>query len=150
MDVALRWDVARARADWGVTSGDLAIDPGGLQTAAILSLFTNKRAPPDWVPPAGSSQARGGVWSDTYDGFQLGSWLWLLNRVDIGNVAAFLNKAKDYCLDALQWLVTSGVVATISVTTSLIAPTILGIQVVITEPGGVPQTMNFSWAWQGA
>jgi phage gp46-like protein len=149
MDVALVWDSASGRADWAITSGDLQIDPGGLQTAVILSLFTDKRAPANYVPPAGSPPGRHGVWMDTYQGFQIGSLLWTLNRVAISNSTAFLAQAKDICLDALEWLVTAGVVAAVNVTTSLITPTTLGILVGLTEPDGTTQTFDFGWAWQG-
>ncbi len=150
MDVALIWNPARGRADWAVTSGDLAIDPGGLQTAVILSLFTDARAPANYTPAAGSPTGLRGVWSDTYDGFQLGSLLWTLNRTAISNRTAFLNQAKDICLNALQWLVTAGVVATISVTTAMLTPSALGIWVALTEPNGSSQNISFNWAWQGA
>lgn len=144
------WDTAKFRGDWGVTSGDLQTDPGGLRSAVLLSLFTNKRAPSDWTPTAGSPSGRQGVWSDTYDGFQLGSWLWLLNREFISDSNAVLSRAKDYCLDSLSWLQTSGVVASITVTVGWIASGVMGIVVALTQPQSPPQTFNLSWAWQGA
>jgi phage gp46-like protein len=149
MDIGLTWNPLLYRGDWTVTAGDLVVDPGGLRTAVLLSLFTDRHAPADYVAPAGSPQDPHGYWGDTYEGFQLGSLLWTLNRSVIsGN--NLLNQATDICLDALQWLVAADIVASVSVTCSMISPTVIGIQVVLTQPQSPPQTFNFSWSWQGA
>lgn len=149
MDIYIAWDPAAARGDWDVTSGDLVVDPGGLQTAVLLSLFTDRVAPPDYVPPVGSPAGRRGHWSDTYEPFPIGSWLWLLNRTPISDGAAVLLKGKDYCLLALQWLVDEGVVASAQVTTWWMQPGVMGIRIVIAKPQQPPETFDFSWAWQG-
>jgi phage gp46-like protein len=150
VDIAIIWDAAAFRGDWGVTSGDLVSDPGGLRTAVLLSLFTDRVASPDYVPPAGSPPGRRGWWGDTYEDSPIGSRLWQLNRAVKSGRVDVLNQAKDMCLEALEWLVSEGVVASVTVTTSWMTPNVIGIQVQITAPQSPPQTFNFGWTWQGA
>ncbi len=150
MDIGITWDPARYRGDWTCTAGDLAADPGGLRTAVLLSLFTDRVAQPDYVAPAGSPQGRRGWWGDTYEDSPIGSRLWQLNRSVTSGSTALLNEATDICLEALQWLVTAGAVASVSVICSWASAAAIGIQVTVTAPQSPPQTFNFDWAWQGA
>jgi phage gp46-like protein len=150
MDIAIAWDAANYRGDWTVTSGDLTIDPGGLRTAVLLSLFTDRVAPPDYVAPAGSPQGRRGYWADTYEGFPLGSLLWTLNRRFKSGDNTLLSEATDICLAALQWLIDANIVASVSVTCSWLTSVAIGISVTLTPPQSPPQIFEFGWAWQGA
>jgi phage gp46-like protein len=152
LDIAIVWDAAGFRGDWAVApnGGDLAVDPGGLRSAVLLSLFTDKKAPPGYVPPPGSLADWRGYWGDTYSQFQIGSWLWTLDRSKITDNLTLLNEVEDICSDALQWLITAGVVATVTVTAIFQQPDVIGIQTVLTPPQSPPQTFNFSWAWRGA
>jgi phage gp46-like protein len=150
VDISIDWDPTKFRGDWSVNSGDLTVDPGGLRTAVLLSLFTDRVAASDYVAPAGSSQSRHGWWGDTYEDSPIGSRLWQLNRMSIGDPVAVLNQANNMCLEALQWLIDAGVVSGITVQTSWQTPTALGIAVQVIAPQSPPQTFNFSWAWQGA
>jgi phage gp46-like protein len=150
MDIAIDWDPTKNRGDWTCNAGDLTVDPGGVRTAVILSLFTDRVAQSDYVAPAGSSQNRHGWWGDTYEPSPIGSRLWQLNRTAISDRNTVLNQANDMCLEALQWMVDAGVVSGITVQTSWLTPAALGIAVQVIAPQSPPQTFNFSWAWQGA
>jgi phage gp46-like protein len=149
-DIAVVWDTANFRGDWAVTSGDLALDPGGIRSAVLLSLFTDRVAPPDYTAPAGSPIDRRGWWGDSYDGSLLGSLLWTLDRSKKTDDATLLLQAQDFCQEALKWLITSGAVATVTTTATWLSSTAIGLQINITSPMSPPQTFNFSWAWQGA
>jgi len=150
VDVAVTWNNEQLRGDWIIQNGTFAVD-AGLHTAVLCSLFTNRRAPPDWVPPAGSPPTRGGYFGDTYTKRPLGSWLWLLYRSSVGDRQAVLNKAQNYCQIALQWLIDDGIAASIVVETGWITPGVMGIDITITNPTGPPGIpFSFAWAWQGA
>ena len=48
-DVYLLWDNANAGGDWSLADGDLQTGQD-LETACLVSLFTDKLATPDFVP----------------------------------------------------------------------------------------------------
>ncbi len=115
-----RWQPEIGRGEWALAGVDPA-NPMGLaanrsiETAIILSLFTDRRAPDGWRPEI---QDRRGWWGDgvqpdgeTLD--PLGSWLWLLENeiVSPQNIAL----AKNYAEAALAWLVTDNVAARVEV-----------------------------------
>lgn len=78
-----------------------------LPRAVIISLYSWRRANPDDNAPVMM-----GWWGDTYPtvtGDRIGSRLWLLGREKITNNT--LNRARDYAIEALQWLIDDGVVA---------------------------------------
>lgn len=77
-----------------------------------VSLFSDARAHDDDVLPIGSD--RRGWWADTYnapDAF--GSRLWLLERAVVTQDA--LNRAHDYAVEALAWMVADGLAAAVDV-----------------------------------
>lgn len=150
MDIAIVWDVAHGRGDWGCTPTDLQVDPGGIRSAVLVSLFTDRVASADYVAPPGSQPGRRGWWGDTYESSPIGSRLWQLNRAVKSDAVTLLNRAKDFCLEALQWLVDDGVAATVAVATWWAQPTVIGIAVTIVAPNGTTQKFQFSWAWEGA
>lgn len=150
MDIAIDWDPQAFRGDWNVNAGDLDLDPGGIRSAVLVSLFTWRVASDDYVPPPGEPFDRHGWWADTYEPSPIGSRLWQLNRVKKTDDITLLVRAQNFCLEALQWLLDDGVAATVDVQTSWLTPTAIGIQVVISEPQSPPKTFNFSWAWASA
>lgn len=149
MDIAVTWDSLALRGDWVIKNGGLAID-AGLHTSVLVSLFTNRRAPPDWKPPGGSPQTRGGYFGDSYTRRPLGSWLWLLWRSSVGDEKVTLQQAKRYCEIALQWLIDDGIAATVVIQTGWIKPGVMGITGVITKPDGLTVPFRYPWLWRGA
>lgn len=150
MDIGISWNPRALRGDWTVTSGDLVVDPGGLRSAVLLSLFTDGLAPPDYVPPAGSAPGRRGYWGDSFEALSVGSLLWTLDRSKKSGDLALLNAARDICNTALQWLIDDGVVDTVTVQTIWQQPDVIGIQVTLTKPLSPPNIFNFGWSWLGA
>jgi phage gp46-like protein len=152
MDAAIVWDAAEFRGDWNITSGDLAIG-NDLETAVLISLFTDRIASADYVPPVGSPTDRRGWWGDTYEAqfnySPIGSRLWQLNRAVKTDARAVLNQARDMCNEALQWLLDDQIASAVTVNTAWIASQTLGIAVTITAPSGASQTLKYSWAWKG-
>lgn len=149
MDIALNWDPRSFRADWIIRNGTFLMD-AGLHSVILVSLFTDRTAPPDWVPPAGGSTDRRGWWGDTYGVRPVGSWLWLLNRVKKSDQITIPNRARDYCQLALQWLIDEGIAASVTIQSAWITPDTLGISGVVTRPNGRTVPFSFPWLWMGA
>lgn len=121
-----------------------------LETACLVSLFTDRLATPDFVPTDGTSDRRG-WWADPYNEQPLGSNLWQLERA-IKNRDT-LGTARRYAEAALQWLVDDGVAKQLVVNTGWLGPqtgsTLLGIGIAILKPDGSVTRFTFGWAWQG-
>lgn len=147
-DFKIVWDAENSRGDWALIAGDIATGDD-LESALLLSLFTDREAAPDDVIPDGSNDRRG-WWGD--DGVDddtgpTGSRLWLLSR-RISPTDQTLRDAYDYTVEAIQWLINTNVVARFDVKTQWVKSNMLGISIVAYPPdGSAPQT--FSWAWNG-
>ena len=122
--------------------GTLVMDGGALaqddslDTAIILSLFSDRRAKPDDELPDNSGDRRG-WWGDLVppvEGDQIGSRWWLLRREK--NTQGTLNRAREYALEALQWLVDDGLAATVEVEAEAVRREVLGVRVMVTLPSG--------------
>ena len=144
-DVAIQWNVALGRGDW-VLSGALIETGQDLQTAVLLSLFTDRVAEADDVIPDGTSDRRG-WWGDAGQSYPIGSRLWLLDRAK--GTAETVASARDYIAEALQWLIDDGVVASFEITVEWTAPSQLGAQVVALRNDGTSVPMSFPWVWAG-
>jgi phage gp46-like protein len=147
-DVYILWDNNNAQGDWTLANGDLQTGQD-LETACLVSLFTDKLATPDFVPTDGSSDRRG-WWADPYNDAPLGSNLWQLERAK--KTRDTLALARRYAEEALQWLVDDGVAKQIAVNTAwlgaAVGSTMLGIGIAILKPDGSVTRFTFGWAWQ--
>lgn len=115
-DVALRY--ANQRFDIAYGLGDLASDEG-LETAVLLSLFTDRRVLDEELAP-GETDKRG-WWGDQIAEVPqdlIGSKLWLLDRAAANPETR--NRAEAYAKEALQWLLDDGVAASLNVAATLV------------------------------
>jgi phage gp46-like protein len=149
-DLTTFWNAAEGRGDWALAGPDLA-SGADLETAVVISLFTDRRADADDRIPDGTQDPRG-WWGDAQRTRPLGSKLWLLERAKKTEQTRLA--AKDYVDDALAWLVEDGIAASVETAVAWQdgrAPQgVLGIVVTITEPGGAPpRVFNYEWAWKG-
>lgn len=146
-DILVQWDNVNASGDWALATGDLQTDQD-LETACLVSLFSDRLATPDFVPTDGTSDRRG-WWADLYNDAPLGSNLWQLDRAK--KTRDTLGLARRYAQDALAWLVADGVAASVLVDTRWLGnptgSTMLGIAVAITKPNGTLTRFVFGWAW---
>lgn len=151
-DILIIWDFDTGYGDWNFLDGDIERGLTGfedLQTAVLVSLFTDRYAGPDFVPPDGTGDLRG-WWADTYRGVPLGSRLWTMYRSKKSSSTGPLLEAKGYCQEALQWLIDDGIAASVGVQTFWNTPNSLGINITITEPvSSASHAFNFSYAWAG-
>lgn len=116
-----------------------------LETAILISLFTDREANPGDVIPDGTGDARGWVGDQDQD-YQIGSRLWLLSRAK--QTLETLQRASDYIAEALQWLIDDGVVARFDITVEWTRPSMLGARIVAYSGDGAIVPMNFSWVWK--
>jgi len=154
-------DGAQPTFDWSLLPPSLEGDDG-LETAVILSLFTDRRAEADDVLPDGSDDRRG-WWADAFpdvEGDRIGSRLWLLFREK--DMRSVVNRAREYCIEALQWMLDEGVASKVEVLTGWVdrvsqrvteaksaqsMPGVLGIAIAITRPDGATHKFRFDKFW---
>lgn len=127
--------------DWSLSGSQLE-SGNDLQTAVLISIFTDRIARTDDVIPDGTTDPRG-WWAD--GDVPIGSRLWLLNRAK--QTTETLNRARDYISEALQWLIDDGVALYFDLTCQWIAPGQLGAWLVIHRSDGTNTAMNFGWTW---
>lgn len=127
-------------------SGALLTTGDDLATAILISLFTDRVANPDDVIPDGTSDPRG-WWGDAGETTPIGSRLWLLTREK--QTQETLQRAYDYIVEALQWLIDDGVVAKFDVLVEWTKTSELGAQVVAYKQDGSTVANAYSWAWNG-
>lgn len=133
-------------ADYLLDSLGLAEDEG-LETAVIISLFTDRRANADDVIPDGSTELRG-WFGDAFnddDHDQIGSRLWLLSREK--QLPSVLVRAQQYAQEALQWLIDDGVAQSVEVVASNPRDGILALAVSIYRPLQPVTQFRFDAFW---
>lgn len=117
-----------------------------LDTAVLLSLFTDRTSDPDDpIPP--SSDKRG-FWGDAFplvDGDRWGSRLWTLSRHKV--TVDTLSTAREMCEEALQWMVDDGVVEKVVIQTSWLRNRrgYLAILVQLFKPGQLTPQISGPW-----
>ncbi|MDO8933773.1 MAG: phage GP46 family protein [Rhodocyclaceae bacterium] len=132
-------------ADWLLQQAGLENDDG-LETAVVLSLFSDARAREGDVLPAGADLR--GWWADAYAanvGDRHGSRLWLLARRK--QLPEVLAEAKGYAEEALAWMVADGAASRVEVVASIPRPEWLGLSVAIHRPNGNVVRYRFEALW---
>lgn len=150
-DTGETWTLSGAAASLAAESillppRDLETDEG-LETAVVISLFTDARAADGDVLPDGGSDRRG-WWGDgvpVVDGDQVGSKLWLLSRAK--QTPDVLARAQQYAREALAWLVEDQVASGVEVIASVPRPGMLALEVTISRPKVSPVTYRYAAAW---
>lgn len=133
------------RFDWDADGVGLATD-GGLETAVILSLFTDARAGADDGLPPGEDPR--GWWGDAFSdlpGDGVGSRLWLLQRAAL--TAETVTRARAYALEALQWLVDDGLASQVEVSAQRLGVDALALEILIHRPDGAAARWRFDLSW---
>lgn len=131
--------------DYALEQLDLVQDDG-LDSAVIISLFTDRRAGRDVALQEG--QDRRGWWGDTFaeiEGDEIGSHLWLLDRAK--QLPAVMADAKVYIEQALAHLVADGMAKRIEVRVSNPRMGILSAQIDIYKPDGTTTQYKFEHFW---
>ncbi|AXW48116.1 phage GP46 family protein [Ralstonia pseudosolanacearum] len=145
MDIELFWNADECRCEWRQRpDGQLAVDHD-LKTAALVSLFTWRRAEAgDRLPdPKGP---RRGWWGDLLSAKPIGSRLWLLSREK--QTTEVVRLAQEYAEEALAWLVEDGVCKSVDVVSEIVRPGMLGLRCRFTRPDASQVAFKFDFAWQ--
>jgi len=148
----------KALFDADIMAADLDLDGGllkaddGLETAVIISLFTDRRARPDDQLPGDDDTLRG-WWGDSLGlpansgDDRIGSRLWLLAREK--QLPAVMIRAAEYAREALAWLIEDGVASKVDVVATNPRPQMLALEIVIHPPTGNQIEYRFDNVWQG-
>jgi phage gp46-like protein len=146
-DIALVWNPATGHADFAMHGPDLLMDDG-LETAVIISLFTDALAPSGAEIPDGSGDRRG-YWGDmpldpTDDtpAEPTGSLLWLYARAL--QTPATLTGIQQAAQTALAWMVNAGVAGSVSATASYPALGWVSLAIDLEQQGS---NVQYSYAW---
>jgi phage gp46-like protein len=134
-------------ADYALDALGLTPDDG-LETAVIISLFTDRRANVDDSIPDGSNDFRG-WWADAFNDVEhdkIGSRLWLLSREK--QLPSVLVRAREYALEALQWLVDDGVAQSITVEATNPRTGLLALAVLVFRPLQPVSQYRFDLFWK--
>jgi phage gp46-like protein len=146
MDLRTAIDVTNLRSDWAMAQPQLETDDG-LQTAIILSLFSDRLAGDEDTLPDGGTDRRG-WWGDSFAdqaGDRIGSRLWLLEREK--QTPAVLQRARDYARESLQWLLVDGVARSVEVDAEYPQLGMLALTVTITRAQGGAARFRFDNIW---
>lgn len=144
MDIQTFWDAAGVRGDWRLAPAGQLSAGQDLKTAAMISLFTWRRARADDVLPDASA-GRKGWWGDAITRRPIGSRLWLLQREKQTRVV--VQRAKEYAEEALAWLVEDGVCKSVEVVAEISAPGVLGLQCTFIRDRKPNLKFQFDFAW---
>ena len=134
--------------DLKLENGDFVLDES-LETAVLISLFSNRRANESDLP-AGISDKQG-WWADEFadvEDDEIGSKLWTLARAKA--TAETIAKAEAFCNDALLWMIEDGVARTVSVLAEYDENQFLLLNITITRPTGENDRFSFLWDGQEA
>ena len=148
MDAKLTFDIATLAGDLSLDGPDLATDTG-LETAVLISLFTDRRAEADDALPGGADSDRRGWWGDALpmiEGHRIGSRLWLLGREKV--TTETLRRAEEYGREALAWLLDLGIASRIE-TLAEAQESRLALRITIHRPQGDALSWAYDNLWEG-
>lgn len=146
MDLRTFYDSETRTGDLLLASPQLETD-AGLETAILISLFTDRRADSSDVLPDNTGDRRG-WFGDGYaevTGDRIGSHLWLLAREK--QLPVVLQRARDYAREALGWLIEDGVARAVEVAATWLRPGVLVLDVEIRRADAAPVRFRFESFW---
>lgn len=127
-----------------------------LATAVTVALGTDRLADPDDILPGFDETDRRGWWGDLdaeflYDGWPIGSRLWLLARHKITGSAArqgsSVARAREYVLEALQPLVDRKICTSVDVTASRVGTDRIDVEVILYRGPEPALALRYSSLW---
>ena len=123
------------------SSGTDLVGDDGLESAVLLSLYSDGLAEADEVLPD-QSEDRRGFWGDA----EFASLLWIMERKTL--TPKNINRHKKICQDSLAWMVKSGVAKSVTVTNERVGNVSLETTIQIMKPDGVVQVYSYLRNWQ--
>lgn len=141
-DITTVWDASLLRGDWAQAGASLQ-SGADVVTGVLISIFTDRVANADDAIPDGTADPRG-WWADDPQK-PIGSRLWLLGREK--QLDSVPQRAKDYCKEALQWMLDDGVVAKFEIAAQWVRAGFLGVQITAYQQDGTTTVVKFTAAW---
>lgn len=146
-DVGFFWqDPDQPCPDLVIENGDLKADQG-LETAMMISLFSDKRVRFEQLPRGEDNQR--GWWADTVSepiDDEIGSTLWRI--ITIGKVTnAAVVEVENAIRDGLQWLLDDGIAQEVLVSAERTEDTRIDAEISIRRPNG--ENIPFKFLWDG-
>lgn len=141
MDLALTYNPEIGMLDIAIDGADLLAEDT-LASAVMLSLLSDRTAQAHEVDAGGD---RRGWWADAFadvEGDAFGSRLWLLGRNK--QLPGVVQQARSYITEALQWMVTDGLVQAMEVTAFIPSAGWLYVDVAFTLLAG-NRRFRFEW-----
>jgi len=145
MDIALEYN-ADGQFDISIDQGDLKKDIG-LETAVIISLFTNQRVTSEELPDLFDD--RGGWWGDSIsevDGDQIGSKLWLVFKTGKLNNET-LEKIESYSRESLSWMIEDKLCSSVIAEAELIDGEFISLSIELAKEEN--NNILYSFLWDG-
>src|SRR5690554_529175 len=139
-DLKLFMDINSADID--VEDRD-ALQDAGLETAIIISLFTDARVFPEELPEG--LEDLGGFWGDLILEESVGSKLWTLRRKKLNNT--FLNNFEEFAVQALSWMIEEQIASSIKVDVNYIGDTV-NFEIRIKRPEKDLLNFRYSLNWE--
>jgi len=140
-DIGLFFDT-EGLIDIDFESGDLKSD-GGLETAVLISLFTDKRITLADMPPGETSKR--GYWGDMYpeiENDQYGSKLWIYDRAK--RTEETLARYEEEAKQSLAWMITDGVADSIETEATYLDNGALWLEITVYRN---QESQRFSYVW---
>lgn len=128
--IAVQWDNNTGAGGLVLGASGLMHDAGH-GTSILISLFTDRRASADQV--VGDQRGWPGDALAAEPGDRIGSWLFLLKREKATEETRL--RAIDYTAEALEWMVTTGLLSGLEVEAEWVTPEMLGIRLSWIEDG---------------
>lgn len=135
----------QACPDLVIENGDLKAD-NGLETSALISLFSNKRVTFEQLPPGEND--RQGWWADLISepvDDQIGSRLWTLERRKVTNSTAI--DMESILSEAFNWMLEDGIASQIVVESAISGDNEIKGSAQIFKPDG--DNIPFKFIWDG-
>lgn len=146
-DIKIMWDEESLHGNFSYdeSGADISTDIG-LETAVIVSLFTDRRAEGEELPQG--ERMRRGWWGDSVAAIRndrIGSRLWLLFREK--SLTSVALRAKEYAEEALQWLVRDKIATAVNVTAEIQGGDRLCLGINIIRPDGKSTLHRYNLNW---
>lgn len=134
--------------DMAFIPGDVAADDG-LETAVLISLFSDARATDDLIPAIDQDGDLRGFWGDVRSpvpGDSTGSLLWTIRRAK--QLSRTLAAAKGYAQASLQWLIDDKVASSVVVNATYPQRDWMLLEVFIYRPQSAnPVVFRYNLQW---
>lgn len=144
-DIALRWN-KDGFGDIDLDAADLSTDEG-LESALLISVFTDRVIDPGEALPVGEVSRRG-WWGDTFATAddKIGSKLWLLDREK--TLQSVVQKANEYLRECVQWLIDDKIAERVETLAEHVSFQQLDLYISVYRPGGDVVKFRYAYEWE--